>query len=278
MQCLYALEADGALREEARPPVFTLLLEPLREKSLRARAKAVLHLQQGRPRTAATLAPLLGHAQQVGVVDDDRDLVPALRALHDSEDSIARELESIQHEMHGNKSATRLSASLAALREANLASRAAAARISATRPTFPALEKIRTDALAIWESLATDSERLEAALAPEPGPLPELRAIAKAEHECSAVEERLQSYLAGLREHLPEVDRQLEQAVDNYAPERIDRVDRAILRLGAYELLFDPSIPPGVAIDEAIELARAFGTSDSPRFVNGVLDRLPKSL
>ena len=44
----------------------------------------------------------------------------------------------------------------------------------------------------------------------------------------------------------------------------------------AYELLFDPDIPPAVAIDEGIELARSFGTTDSPKFVNGVLDRLLK--
>ncbi len=51
-------------------------------------------------------------------------------------------------------------------------------------------------------------------------------------------------------------------------------VDRNVLRLGAYELLFVPDTPAGVAIDEAIELARRYGSKDSPGFVNGVLDRL----
>ena len=51
-------------------------------------------------------------------------------------------------------------------------------------------------------------------------------------------------------------------------------VDRNVLRLGGYELVHTPQTPPGVVLDEAIELARRFGTADSPAFVNGVLDRL----
>ena len=51
-------------------------------------------------------------------------------------------------------------------------------------------------------------------------------------------------------------------------------VDRNVLRLGAYELLFAPETPASVALDEAIELARRYGSADSPAFVNGVLDRL----
>jgi N utilization substance protein B len=53
-------------------------------------------------------------------------------------------------------------------------------------------------------------------------------------------------------------------------------VDRNVLRLGAYELLFTPETPPNVALDEAIELARRYGSQDSPGFVNGVLDRLAR--
>ncbi len=51
-------------------------------------------------------------------------------------------------------------------------------------------------------------------------------------------------------------------------------VDRNVLRLGGYEILFTPETPAAVALDEAIELARRFGSAGSPAFVNGVLDRL----
>ena len=51
-------------------------------------------------------------------------------------------------------------------------------------------------------------------------------------------------------------------------------VDRNVLRLGSFELLYLPETPPSVVLDEAIELARRYGSKDSPGFVNGVLDRL----
>ena len=53
--------------------------------------------------------------------------------------------------------------------------------------------------------------------------------------------------------------------------EQIARIDRAVLRIGVYELLFDDSVPPKVAINEAVELAKAFGGDNSSKFVNGVL-------
>jgi len=71
------------------------------------------------------------------------------------------------------------------------------------------------------------------------------------------------------------IDATLAQVVDHYSPERIDPVDRAILRLATYEILH-AGTPAKVAINEAVELAKRFGTSDSRRFVNGVLDRIAK--
>ncbi len=78
----------------------------------------------------------------------------------------------------------------------------------------------------------------------------------------------------GARAHRAEIDRQLTAAAQNWKLPRMTAVDRNVLRLGAYELLLTPETPPKVALDEAIELARRFGSQDSPSFVNGVLDRL----
>jgi N utilization substance protein B len=78
----------------------------------------------------------------------------------------------------------------------------------------------------------------------------------------------------GVVTHLDDIDRRLGAAAENWRLPRMAAVDRNVLRLGAYELLFAPDTPAGVAIDEAIELARRYGAKDSPGFVNGVLDRL----
>jgi N utilization substance protein B len=71
-----------------------------------------------------------------------------------------------------------------------------------------------------------------------------------------------------------EIDQRLAEAAENWRLPRMAAVDRNVLRLGAFELLFTPETPAAVAFDEAIELARRYGSADSPAFVNGVLDRL----
>jgi N utilization substance protein B len=78
----------------------------------------------------------------------------------------------------------------------------------------------------------------------------------------------------GALTHRPEIDERLGQIAENWRVERMNAVDRNILRLGAYELMFCSETPTKVIIDEAIELAKRYGTSDSPAFVNAILDRL----
>ena len=70
------------------------------------------------------------------------------------------------------------------------------------------------------------------------------------------------------------IDAKLAAAAENWRVARMPTVDRNVLRLGAYEVLHTPDTPAAVAVDEAIELARRYGSADSPGFVNGVLDRL----
>jgi len=79
--------------------------------------------------------------------------------------------------------------------------------------------------------------------------------------------------LAGVRQHRAEIDERLRQIAANWSLHRMAVTDRNILRLGAYEILYGDT-PGEVAIDEAVELAKRFGTAQSPQFVNGILDRL----
>ncbi|MCS7304093.1 MAG: transcription antitermination factor NusB [Thermoguttaceae bacterium] len=79
--------------------------------------------------------------------------------------------------------------------------------------------------------------------------------------------------VAGVRRHRTEIDAALARVAHHWALERMAPTDRNVLRLGAYELLYE-STPDPVVLDEAIELARRFGGAKSPSFVNGILDRL----
>ena len=70
------------------------------------------------------------------------------------------------------------------------------------------------------------------------------------------------------------IDDLLEQHSEGWTLERMPAVDRAILRIGVYELLYAPDVPPAVVIDEAVEAAKTLSTDNSPKFVNGVLAQI----
>jgi transcription antitermination protein NusB len=94
-------------------------------------------------------------------------------------------------------------------------------------------------------------------------------------NEPTALEPFCLALYEGVLAHRPAIDHRLAEAAENWRLPRMPLVDRNVMRLGGYELLYTPDTPPRVALDEAIELARRFGaTPDSPAFVNGVLDRL----
>jgi N utilization substance protein B len=82
----------------------------------------------------------------------------------------------------------------------------------------------------------------------------------------------------GAAAHLEELDALIVRFSEHWRLERMTAVDRNILRLGAYELLFQPDVPPKVAINEAVELAKRYGSENSGAFVNGLLDRLRQAL
>ena len=79
--------------------------------------------------------------------------------------------------------------------------------------------------------------------------------------------------VAGVRHNREEIDGLIAQAAANWSLERMASTDRNVLRLGAYELLHT-DVPDRVAIDEALELAKRYGSAQSAQFVNGILDRL----
>jgi N utilization substance protein B len=82
----------------------------------------------------------------------------------------------------------------------------------------------------------------------------------------------------GTLSHLAEIDRVINDLAIDWTVDRMASMDRAILRLATYELLYRPDIPPSVSINEAVELAKRYGTEESSRFVNGILGHLARRL
>ncbi len=82
------------------------------------------------------------------------------------------------------------------------------------------------------------------------------------------------SRIAGL---LPEIDAKLNAVSEGWKTSRMSKVDLSILRLAVYEMLYDETIPTGVAIDEAVEIAKKYGGDSSSSFVNGILGKLARA-
>jgi N utilization substance protein B len=82
----------------------------------------------------------------------------------------------------------------------------------------------------------------------------------------------------GVRQDLERIDERIRSASQNWRLERMARIDRNALRLGAYELQTRIDVPRAVILDEAVELAKRFGSDESSKFVNGVLDRIADDL
>ncbi|GLY51741.1 transcription antitermination factor NusB [Lentzea sp. NBRC 102530] len=82
------------------------------------------------------------------------------------------------------------------------------------------------------------------------------------------------SLVEGVTAHRARIDDLISEHAEGWTLQRMPAVDRAVLRIGLYELLWAADVPDAVAIDEAVELAKGLSTDDSPRFVNGVLGRI----
>ena len=85
-----------------------------------------------------------------------------------------------------------------------------------------------------------------------------------------------EAIVVGVTGNLAQIDNDLRQISDGWSLERMPNVDRSILRLGSWEILFNDDVPNEVAIAEAVALAGEYSTDDSPKFINGVLARLAK--
>jgi N utilization substance protein B len=112
---------------------------------------------------------------------------------------------------------------------------------------------------------------------PQPVPRPAIEQFARDRLNDAELTAFSLALYDGVVKHLAEIDPKLSATAENWRLNRMLPVDRNVLRLGAYELLYDPAGQPiEVVIHEANELAFRFGSVDSPKFVNGILDRVGK--
>jgi transcription antitermination protein NusB len=98
-------------------------------------------------------------------------------------------------------------------------------------------------------------------------------------HRCqSASREFAQELISGFLEGKESIDARISANSSNWSLSRMGKIDLCIIRLAVYELIFRPEIPKSVTINEAIEIAKKFGSEESPAFVNGILDEVARGL
>ena len=91
-------------------------------------------------------------------------------------------------------------------------------------------------------------------------------------------EESIRERVRAIADKAPEIDAMLDKVSKGWKTSRMGKVDLNILRLAVYEMLWDDEVPVGVAINEAVEMARKYGNDESPSFVNGILGQIARDL
>ena len=123
---------------------------------------------------------------------------------------------------------------------------------------------------------------LDALYAAELNKIDALEALASAQKSSAgrqnqdAIFDYAETIVTGVKTNREALDSRLQNLSEGWRLERMPYLDRAILRMGAWEILFNPEVPNEVAISEAVNLASELSTEESPKFINGVLARLAK--
>lgn len=92
-----------------------------------------------------------------------------------------------------------------------------------------------------------------------------------------SIKNAVERYSYGIRNNIEDIDNIIRKHLLNWDFNRISPIERSVLRLGTYELIFEPNIPIEVTLDEMIEIAKKYSSEESGKFVNGVLDKIAKT-
>lgn len=281
VQFLYCADLEGGADPAGlRDPFWDFVTESDRRSLQLATFRTVHHLAHGREGRLAEFVERQATASAfLAAWPEAESLKTTLTRIAELESSWSTALAKLERLPKDDDDASVAASFSAALAHLFLIDR----ELSAARRNFllgsedfPALRGQLEAVSATIRRLQRVSDRLR--MVEEPEKFPEQADLARLRDSKAEIDElrrRSDELVDLILNHKDLIDQTLSGVVDNYSPERIDPVDRAILRLATHEIL-TAKTPPNVAINEAIELAKRFGTTDSGRFVNGVLDRIAK--
>jgi len=266
VQFLYFTDLEGGVNTAETHEAFWEMAQETSLKKLNAaKVKAILHVTQGRTARVAKLserAPAyLATLKAANNAEPLRVLLNKIILKEHKFDSIIETLKV------GSTSQTddlmQLNQNLLQLRKQWLM----------LLEDFPSWKNKLEEITAIFLHLQKISERLAAIDDPDSS-LTDFAHLHASASEISIFRKETQSLVDNVISHLETIDKALNKTIENYSPSRVDPVDRAILRIAAYEIQHCDDIPRAVSINEAIEIGKRFGTNGSAKFINGVLDAL----
>ena len=275
VQFLYFADLeDGPEASEMQEAFWQMTQESSLRKLALAKAKAILHVAQGRDSRITKLVERAPACQaELKATGGTAELISALHKILTQESELTESIKSLKTALHSKSSEQLPSHKIGGVINANRSLIGLRAAWHHTLEDFPTWKnKLETITEAI-NHLQRVSERLEAIEDPDSsvGDFAHLRASSS---EITIFRSETQSLVQNILKKKDSIDASLAKVVENYVPERVDPVDRAILRLATFEIQHCAEIPRAVSINEAIEIAKKFGTNDSARFINGVLDAL----
>lgn len=279
LQFLYCTSFDeSAPSKDLTDSFWNFINESDQRKLLSAVFRMVHHLSQGRDERYSEWIKRQQHVlKQLALLPEAYQLTSDLERIAESETKWSKALEHLQRlSLDGDDS------TVIALLETGLNHFFTIDRgLQQSRTEFllnmeqhPQLKGQLEAVAASIRRLQRISERLR--MVEQPENFPEQLDVSKlreSKSEMHKLRNSAASLVGMVHEHCEEVDQVLVNVIENYSPERIDPVDRAILRLATCELMHTMT-PSKVILNEAIEMAKRYGTSDSSRFVNGVLDKI----
>ncbi|MBK1790370.1 transcription antitermination factor NusB [Persicirhabdus sediminis] len=275
IQYLYCADLEGGAAAENLEETFWQIAQESNIRKLAlAKNKAIQHITQGRPGRIEKFVARQPEAQSLlGSYTDYAVFNGILVKLTEGESKLSTCLDRLSQLAKDEDEQAEFEEMLEEVFVLNHSLQNSRKEWHKQCEDFPELSgKLQACTAAIVQ-LGRISERLDIVEFPEKQPgHPATSHIESSSEELQGLRREAGKMIKGVLDNKETLDAKLSECIENFSPERIDPIDRAVMRLAVYELLNCPDVPRAVAINEAIEIARRFGSSQSARFINGVLD------
>lgn len=279
---LQYLYAAAQTPETEREGIWDILMEPFRGSYCKLKAKAVSgHLTRDYP---DKLRLFITRARETAAkLQHDPLTLPVRDLLQDMltrEGEFSASLNRLKKALHEDPSNDRgdLSAACDSAQELNTALMQMRRRLLDKLKDFPAYNGIWPPLISSCNKLQEINDRINCLIHPDGRPsLVEIKKVVEAGQDAEELYREAKALGESILLRRDELDAAINSALENYSPERVSTIDRAILRLGAYELLHRKDLAAPIVISEAIRLAERFSSAESPRFINGVLAGISKT-